>query len=137
MNETRSKPASEQLEANNHPQESIALRNVRTHEALARFAGDEDRYRHWLVEFVDHGPAAAAQIRQAITSGSHETAINLVHGLKGRTGMLGMAELHSIALSLEMTLKNGEPTLIWLEELERTVEEMSKEIATVLGKIEA
>jgi HPt (histidine-containing phosphotransfer) domain-containing protein len=137
MNETRSKPASEQLEANIHPQESIALRNVRTREALARFAGDEDRYRHWLIEFVDHGPAATAQIRQAITSGSHETAINLVHGLKGRTGMLGMAELHSIALSLEMTLKNGEPTLIWLEELERTVEEMSKEITSVLGKIEA
>jgi HPt (histidine-containing phosphotransfer) domain-containing protein len=137
MNETRSKPASEQLEANDHPLESIVLRNVRTHEALARFAGDEDRYRHWLIEFVDHGPAAAAQIRQAVTGGSHETAINLVHGLKGRTGMLGMAELHSIALSLEMTLKNGEPTLIWLEELERTVEEMSKEITSVLGKIEA
>ncbi len=113
---------------------SFVIRNVRTCEALARFAGDEDRYRHWLAEFVDHGPAATAQIRQAITGGTQDTAINLVHSLKGRTGMLGMSELHSIALSLEMTLKDGEPTIFWLEELERAVAEMSRDISTALGK---
>ena len=112
---------------------SFAIPGVHTREALARFAGDEDRYRHWLIEFITHGPAAASQIRQAITNGSLDTAIRLAHSLKGRTGMLGMLELHSIALSLEMTLINSEPTSIWIEELDRTVNEMGKAIAATLG----
>jgi len=47
--------------------------------------------------------------------------------------MLGMMELHSIALSLEMTLRNEEPSTLWLEELERTVDEMSQEISSAFG----
>ena len=113
---------------------SIAIRGIRAKEALARFAGDGKRYTHWLGEFVSHGPAAMAQIREAIARGTQETAIGLVHSLKGRVGMLGMVELHSIALSLEMSLRNQEPTGFWLEELERTIAEMSQEIATALGK---
>ena len=114
-----------------------ALHGVQTREALARFAGDEARYRHWLLEFVSHGPAAASQIREAILNGSLETATVLAHSFKGRAGMLGMMELHSIAQSLEMTLRNGEPTALWLEELERTVAEMSRQIAEVLGDCSA
>jgi two-component system sensor histidine kinase/response regulator len=109
------------------------LSGVQTREALARFAGDEARYRHWLFEFASHGPAAASQIREAILNGSLETATVLAHSFKGRAGMLGMMELHSIAQSLEMTLRNGEPTALWLEELELTVAEMSRQIADVLG----
>jgi HPt (histidine-containing phosphotransfer) domain-containing protein len=110
-----------------------ALRGVQTKEALARFAGDQERYRHWMLEFVTHGPAAAKQIREAITNGSLETATLLAHSFKGRSGMLGMVELHSIAQSLEMTLRNNEPTALWLDELERTVAEMSEQISDVLG----
>ena len=111
----------------------LALHGVRVHEALARFAGDQQRYRHWLIEFISEGPALTAQIRAAISQGSHEQAIKLSHSLKGRSGMLGMAELHSIAQSLEMTLRNEEPSTLWLEELERTVDEMSQQISSVLG----
>lgn len=110
----------------------FAIRNLRQEEGLARFSGDEARYRHWLREFIGHGPAAMMQIRQAINKGSAEAAIRLVHALKGRTGMLGMAEVHSIALSLEMTLRNREPTALWLQELESTIHEMCKELADAL-----
>lgn len=113
---------------------SFTVRGVHTREALARFAGDEERYRHWLIEFITHGPAAATQIRQAIINGSQDAAIRLAHSLKGRTGMLGMLELHSIALSLETTLINNEPTAVWLDELDRTIDEMSKAIAAELGE---
>ena len=110
----------------------LAIRGIREKEALARFAGDEKRYRHWLNEFVSHGPAATAQIRDALAHGTPDAALGLVHTLKGRTGMLGMVELHSIAFSLEQSLKNREPTAFWLEELERTVAEMSQEITASL-----
>ncbi len=112
----------------------LAIKNVRVAEALSRFAGDEARYRHWLIEFIGHGPAAASQIRMAVANGSHDTAIRLAHAFKGRTGMLGMAELHSIARTLEMALKNFEPTAFWLDELERTAEEMSRDISAALNE---
>ena len=110
------------------------LPGVQTREAIARFAGDEQRYRHWLIDFTTHGPAAAGQIREAITSGSQEAAVRLAHAFKGRVGMLGMPELHSIALSLEMTLRNNEPSNLWLEELELTIAEMTKTIKETLGE---
>ena len=86
---------------------------------------------------ASHGPAAAIQIRQAIDNGTRDTAIKLTHALKGRTGMLGVNELHSIAQSLEQCLKNGEPSTLWIEELESTVQEMSKAISSALGPVEA
>jgi HPt (histidine-containing phosphotransfer) domain-containing protein len=110
------------------------LRNIALNEALARFGGDQARYQHWLTEFIEHGPAATAQIRQAIASGSSSAAISLVHALKGRTGMLGMTELHSISQTLEKALHNGEPPTLWLDELELSVNEMSQAIAQTLGK---
>jgi HPt (histidine-containing phosphotransfer) domain-containing protein len=119
------------------PPAPLALRGVNVSEALARFAGSEERLRHWLQDFCQYGPDTACQIRTAIETGAHEQAIRLAHACKGRCGMLGMAELHSIAQSLEMTLKNGEPTDLWLEELERTVLEMSQQIAGVLGETPA
>lgn len=113
---------------------ALALKGIRVNEALARFAGDEQRFRHWVLDFGSYGPATATHIRSAITGRADEQAIKLTHAFKGRCGMLGMAELHSIALSLEMTLKNHEPTDLWLDELERTVAEMSREILAVLGE---
>lgn len=110
------------------------LPGVQTREAIARFAGDEQRYRHWLIEFISYGPATASQIRAAIANNSPEEAINLSHALKGRVGLLGMVELHSIAQSLEMTLRNEEPSTLWLEELERTIDEMSREISAAFGE---
>lgn len=129
-----------QAEANtdvNLAADTLAIPGVNTAQAIARFSGDEGRYRYWLTEFVSHGPAAAAQIRQSIGNGSRDTAIKLAHALKGRTGMLGMTELHSIAQSLEQCLKNGEPTALWLDELESTVLQMSREISAALGPVEA
>lgn len=116
------------------PPGALALRGIHIGEALARFAGNEQRFRHWLVDFGSFGPATARQIRSALAAGAHAQALRLTHAFKGRSGMLGMAELHSIALSLEMTLKNSEPTELWIEELERTVDEMSRQILTVLGE---
>lgn len=116
---------------------TLAIRGIRDKEALARFAGDGKRYRHWLAEFIGHGPAATAQVREALTKGTQEAALGLIHTLKGRAGMLGMVEIHSIALSLEKSLKNHEPAAFWLEELERTVAEMSREIAAALERPDA
>ena len=81
MNLTRDVSTRTPIAPNAPPSVPRVIPNVRIAEALARFAGDEERYRHWLLEFVGHGPSSVRQIRQAITNGSVDTAINLVHGL--------------------------------------------------------
>ena len=110
-----------------------SIPGIQLHEGLARFAGDQSRYSHWLRDFVHHGPAAAEQIRQAASNGSPEAAAKLAHALKGRTGMLGMAELYSIAMSLETCLVNSEPSAFWLDELDRAIADISTDIIAVLG----
>ncbi len=45
--------------------------------------------------------------------------------------MLGMAELFSISRTLEMALRDNELNFLWLEEQERTVAEMSCDIAEI------
>ena len=116
---------------------ALALRGIHLADALARFAGNEQRLRHWLLDFGSYGPTTAQQIRSAVDDGAIEQAVRLAHSFKGRSGMLGMAELHSIALSLERALKNCEPSGHWLDELERTVAEMSAQIGATLGESRA
>ena len=124
--------------ANNRPSsDELAtmppIPGIQMREGLARFAGDQSRYQHWLRDFVTHGPAAVEQIRQAALNGSHEAAAKLAHALKGRTGMLGMSELFSIAMSLETCLKDAEPYLFWLDELDRAITDLCTDIVAVLG----
>ncbi|SDI45243.1 Hpt domain-containing protein [Propionivibrio dicarboxylicus] len=136
MNEVKQDAAVRQQESAGTTSTSSALaslRRIRIDEALARFGGDQERYIHWLIEFTEHGPNAAAQIRQAITNGTIDAATKLAHALKGRTGMLGMGELHAICQTLELALRSGDPPLMWLEELETAVDEMRAQITTALG----
>ena len=122
------------MKTNNPSTCTFTIRGVNVQEGLARFAGDEGRYRHWLLDFTNHGPEAAVQIRETIMNGTQEAAIRLTHAFKGRAGMLSIPELHSIALSLEMTLRNNEPSSLWLEELELTIKEMTEAITAELGE---
>ena len=121
------------MNPDSQPPTQLSIPGINTTQAIARFSGDEARYRHWLTDFLSHGPAASLQIRQAIDDGTRDAAIKLVHALKGRTGMLGMNELHSITQSLEQCLKNDEPSTLWVEELESTVQEICKAISSTLG----
>ena len=114
------------------PPLTLNIRNVRTHEALARFSGDESRYRHWLGDFIEHGPRTVEKIRHAIDCGEPADATRLVHSLKGRTSMLGMTELHALTLALEMTLRNGEPIAYWLDDLERTIDATCQDLTLAL-----
>ena len=122
------------MNTNNPSTCTFTIRGDNVQEGLARFSGDEGRYRHWLLDFTNHGPEAAVQIRETIMNGTQEAAIRLTHAFKGRAGMLSIPELHSIALSLEMTLRNNEPSSLWLEELELTIKEMTEAITAELGE---
>jgi len=110
-----------------------ALRSIDTQAGLARFVGNEERYRHWLTEFVNEAPGYAAQVRQSLTAGNPEAARQSAHAVKGRVGMLGMTELHPIASALEAALMQGAPTDALLDQLQAMIELLCAEIKAGLG----
>ena len=101
--------------------------------ALARFGGAEDRYRHWLAEFVATAVDVPEQIRSAIAAGQHEQAGKTVHAFKGRVGMLGMIDLHGIVCALEPVLHKGTSSEGLLATLERSINEMRDKLSKVLA----
>lgn len=109
------------------------IRGVKTVEALARFSGNVERYRHWILEFVEFGPTAVEEIKAAIMVKDRDKAMHLTHGLKGRAAMLGMSEIQSIASLLELALRKDQPSDLWLGELEETCTEVVQEVQRTLG----
>jgi two-component system sensor histidine kinase/response regulator len=113
-----------------------ALRSIDTQAGLARFVGNEKRYRHWLMEFIGEAPGYATQIREKLAAGNPEAARQTAHAIKGRVGMLGMTTLHPIATALEAALMQGAPTDELLKQLQAMAELLCAEIRTGLGDTE-
>ncbi len=110
-----------------------ALSSIDTRAGLARFVGNEERYRHWLNEFVSAAPDYAGQIRRHIAAGNAEAARQSAHAIKGRVGLLGMTGLHSIAAALEAALMQGAPTEDLLDTMHGMIEILCAEIQEGLG----
>ena len=110
-----------------------SLRGVDVAAALARFSGNEDRYRHWLAEFVASAGAVPDQIRSEIATGQSDKAGQTAHAFKGRVGMLGMTDLYGIVLALESVLHDGPSTDEPISRLEQSISQMRKELGRVLG----
>ncbi|MDO8787120.1 MAG: PAS domain S-box protein [Sulfuritalea sp.] len=109
-----------------------ALCSIDTRAGLARFAGNEPRYRHWLTEFLVDAPGYAATIRQDVAAGNPDAACQAAHAIKGRVGMLGMTGLHSMVAALEAALKQDAPSDELLDELQGKVERLCAEIRAAL-----
>ena len=110
-----------------------ALTSIDTQAGLARFVGNEARYRHWLGEFVKEAPGYAQDIGRLIAAGQREAARQAAHAIKGRVGMLGMSGLHSIVAALETALKQGMPTDELLQSVAAAVGPLCAEIQAALG----
>lgn len=109
-----------------------ALRSIDTKAGLARFAGNEARYRHWLTEFLAEAPAYAPRIRQAVAAGDLEAARQSAHAIKGRVGMLGMTTMHPISAALESALMQGAPADALIEQMDAAVAALCAEIRAAL-----
>jgi signal transduction histidine kinase/HPt (histidine-containing phosphotransfer) domain-containing protein len=72
--------------------------------ALQRFAGNRERYRYWLEEFVVQAPAFATGVDRLLADGAREAARQAVHAFRGRVGMLGMGGIDRLAAALEQAI---------------------------------
>lgn len=103
---------------------------------LALLQNDEARYRRWLGEFLTQAPAAVGEIQRALAAGEPEPASLAAHTLKGRTGLLGMTQLHAVASALEAAIDGAAPAGALAQELEQGVAEVCTEIRRALGVVE-
>ncbi|MCX7148880.1 MAG: ATP-binding protein [Rhodocyclales bacterium] len=110
-----------------------ALHGIDTAHALKRFGGNEERYRHWLMKFVEESPAVATRIREALAAGQLELAARTTHSFKGGVGTIGLCDLHERAAALEAALKTSQATEPELQQLEGAIEAARKEIISALG----
>ena len=114
-----------------------ALTGIDVTNALARFNGKEDRYRHWLADFLDTADQIPATIRSEIAAGQTARASKTVHALKGRVGMLGMTELHAEVSALESALRQGEPTDDLLARVEQLIAGLRGQLVQLFGALPA
>jgi PAS domain S-box-containing protein len=110
-----------------------ALSTIDSAAGLARFAGDEARYRYWLSEFAEQGPAIVSGIRRAVAAGESGQAQQLAHALAGRIGMLGMADAHALAKGVEAATERSEGSSEWIDGLELAVCAASGQIDAALA----
>ncbi|MCX7150442.1 MAG: bacteriohemerythrin [Rhodocyclales bacterium] len=131
-------PATEELLGQPEPMaeagtDLATLRGVDLAPALARFGGRDDRYRHWLGDFVATAGAIPDQMRNEIAAGHPDTAAKTAHAFKGRVGMLGMTDLHGVVVALEGALHGGTATDGLLSALEQSIGEMRDQLTRFLG----
>jgi two-component system sensor histidine kinase/response regulator len=100
--------------------------------ALARFGGNDARYRHWLGKFVEESPALTPKVRNALATGRRDEAVTLAHTFKGSAATLGLTKLGALAEALEAAIRHGRPAVPELRQLERAIDEARLAIAQAL-----
>ena len=111
-----------------------ALSGVDRRAGLASFAGDEARYRYWLGKSVAELPDSFVRLRQAVDAGQHSQARQILHAMKGRSGTLGMTELHATISALNVRWKQDSPGDEGLNELGDAIEQLCGELRAALAE---
>jgi signal transduction histidine kinase/HPt (histidine-containing phosphotransfer) domain-containing protein/ActR/RegA family two-component response regulator len=76
-------------------------------DGLRRVAGLEGLYIETLKSFISSNINTVNNLRTHISDNDIETAITVVHSLKGVSGQIGAIEIYHIASEIEQMLKNG------------------------------
>jgi hemerythrin-like metal-binding protein len=121
-------PATQTGSAHDH------LRGVNLANGLARFNGKEERYRHWLADFVENAGELPDLLRSDLAAAQPESAAKAAHAFRGRVGMLGMDDLHGVVSALEHALRDGTPTEALLGSLEQSIGEVRNELTQFFAR---
>jgi PAS domain S-box-containing protein len=107
-----------------------ALRTVDVETGLSRFSGSEERYRYWLLKFLEEAASTVTALGSALSGSTPESAGELIHSFKGRAGMLALTDLHRIAIAVDAAIANGTANEELLQSMDDEIRRVSEEIAT-------
>ncbi|BCS88717.1 Hpt domain-containing protein [Pseudodesulfovibrio sediminis] len=77
-------------------------------EFLASLANDDELARDLLDAFLEDGPLRTGSIEAALEAGDALLVSKLAHSLKGMCGVVRSSDLSNLALSMELTARNGD-----------------------------
>ncbi len=103
-------------------------------EALDRFAGNHERYRHWLRQFVDESVHFLPTIDRHLDAGDRKRARQTAHAFKGRVGMLGLRELHGLTGALERMIQEQQPLTDLRRQIARVIHSLRGKLLAALGE---
>ncbi len=103
-------------------------------EALDRFAGNRERYRHWLRQFVDESVNFLPTVERHLDAGDRKRARQTAHAFKGRVGMLGLRELHGLAGALERMILEQQPLGDLRRQIARVIDSLRSKLRAALGE---
>ncbi len=113
---------------------------IDTEGGLARFAGNSERYHHWLAKFVEEAATKFADLGSAVGAGQAEAARKSAHSIKGQAGMLGLTDLHGMAAALEAEVARGERCEATLARMQAEAQRLRQTLgsaASAFGAVDA
>ena len=102
------------------------LQGIDTVSGLSRIGGNIDTYRKLLLKFHQNNTNTFAKINEALNNDDTESAMRLVHTIKGVSGNISAHGLYKTALELETGIRNNnvEELPILVNQFERTLNEV-------------
>jgi len=112
------------------------LAHIDTRAGLERVGNDTGTYLRVLEKFTDNQADAIAAASQALEAGDPQTALRILHTLKGSTGTIGATRLHELVTDAEQRLRE-DTALEALPQKEALLEEMSGVLEDIHGVLAA
>lgn len=105
--------------------------------ALERVEGDRELLEELVRLFIDGGPAAIQEMRQALSGRDAHVLERLAHTMKGSSASLGANRISEAALVLEMRSRSGalENASELIDSVEAELERALPELESLTGKV--
>jgi signal transduction histidine kinase/DNA-binding response OmpR family regulator len=113
---------------------SLDFDTIETENVLKNLSGNKKLYVRLINEFHNDFSKHCEKIEQALKEGNVDTALNLLHSLKGVSGNLGAMSLYEKTIDLEQQLRDNQKNNI-NKELEAFTDEFSKVIKELEEKL--
>lgn len=115
------------------PKSALQLESLDVEKGIALMGGKEDLYRRVLQKFAANQAGTDREIKAAMNMNDHQTALRLVHTLKGLAGNIGAQTLADRVIELEVVLKRAEENEYhaYLSRMSTELQKVVREISTL------
>jgi len=97
--------------------------------------GNEGKYLQLMRRFLASHQHNAEQLKGYIASYDHNSAMRLMHSLRGAASVLGLVEIAALARSLETTIKNEVAPIVHCDTVDRDIASLKAAMATLVAAL--
>lgn len=121
------------MERSEPTEPALKFESLDISKGIAFMGGKEDLYRRVLQKFATNQAGTDREIKAAMSMNDHQTALRLVHTLKGLAGNIGAQTLADRVIELEIVLKRAEENdyHAYLSRMSSELQKVVREISTI------